>query len=114
MVGNYYYGAGVNKTLFPGNLCVDREVGKIARGGDSEELGNDRNNFTCIFYILSPLCTVHLMKSLGKLNTTVKAVIIVYFCNYSNQCSCFMCPSPKYYQCATWEMYHYSVKQIKV
>ena len=54
------------------------------------------------------------MKSLDKLNTTVKAVIIVYFCNYSNQCSCFMCPSPKYYQCATWEMYHYSVKQIKI
>ena len=37
---------------------VYREVGKMERGGDSEELdGQNQNNFTCIFYTVNPLCT---------------------------------------------------------
>ena len=44
-----------------------------------------------------------LMKSLDKWNTTSEADIIVYCFNY-NQYSCLVCPSPKFYQYATWEM----------
>ena len=39
-VGNYCPGIGVDITLFPGNVCVDKKVGNMARVWDSEELGN--------------------------------------------------------------------------
>ena len=68
-VGNHCPGVGVDITLFPGNVCVDRKKLVIWRVWNSEELGN-RNKKTCIIcilYTVNPLChTVHLMKSLDK------------------------------------------------
>ena len=45
MVVNYCPKARVNIVLFSGNLCVDREVSKMARGTGLEGLGN-RTNLT--------------------------------------------------------------------
>ena len=39
--GNYCPEVGVDITLFPGNVCLDKKkVGTMARVWDSEELGN--------------------------------------------------------------------------
>ena len=37
-------GGGGHITLFPGNVCVDKKVGNMARVRDSEELGNRTKN----------------------------------------------------------------------
>ena len=39
-VGNHCPGVGVDITLFPGNVCVDRKKLVIWRVWNSEELGN--------------------------------------------------------------------------
>ena len=44
----------VNIILLSGNLCwcVDREVGKMARGGDSEELGIRTKTILHVYFTL--------------------------------------------------------------
>ena len=47
-VGSYCPGVGVDITLFPGNVCVDKNVGNVARVWDSEELGNrTKKTYVC-------------------------------------------------------------------
>ena len=50
-VGNYCPGVGVDITLFPGNVCVDKKVGNKARVWDSEELGK-RTKTTYVYFTL--------------------------------------------------------------
>ena len=75
-----------------------REVGKMARGGNSEELDVRTKTILHAYFTLYILYRLYiLMKSLGKWNTTTcKAAIIVYCYSY-NEYSCLVCPSPKLY-----------------
>ena len=50
-VGNYCPGVGVDITLFPGNVCVDKKVCNLARVWDFEELGNKTKN-TYVYFTL--------------------------------------------------------------
>ena len=46
--GNYCPGVGVDITLFPEKVCVDKKGGNVARVWDSEELVN-RTKKTCVY-----------------------------------------------------------------
>ena len=49
--GNYCPGVGVDITLFPENVCVNKKGGNVARVWDSEELVN-RTKKTCVYFTL--------------------------------------------------------------